>query len=102
MMKKTVDSIRKTELEAIKIVEDARLQVDEKRKAAQALAKQSQADAIAKAQAQAAQDLAEAQKKGNEILASAQKEAVDAANVLRANVAKKEAAAIKLVMEHLI
>ena len=102
MLKKTVDSIRKTELEASKLVEDAAVQVSEKRKMAHVQAKKNQEEAIAEAHVQANQALLEAKAKGELMLQAAQQEAVNEANALRESIAKKEAKAIRLVIEHLI
>ena len=102
MMKKTVDSIRKTEKEAQKIVEDATLQVAQKREEAYAQAKKNQDEAVAKAKAQAEQAMVDAKAKGEAILELAQKDAVNEANALRAKAVKSEVAAIKLVIEHLV
>lgn len=102
MLKKTVDSIRKTELEASKLVEDAAVQVVEKRKMAHVQAKKNQEEAIAEAHVQANQALLEAKAKGELMLQAAQQEAVNEANALRESIAKKEAKAIRLVIEHLI
>lgn len=102
MMKQTVDSIRKTELEAKRMVEDAAQQVAEKREAAYAETKKNQEAAIAKAKSQAIQVMTAAKAKGDAIVEASQKEAVKEANALRAKAAQNEAAAIKLVIEHLV
>lgn len=102
MIKETVDSIRKTEEKAQRMVEEAADEAARRKEKARAEVKAFQEDAVAQAKIQKEAAMAQAKSRGDEILQNAWKQAAREADALRADAAKKEADAIDLVIRELI